>query len=303
MEIRTLRYFLAAAREENMTRAAELLHVTQPTLSKQLKSLEDELGKKLFTRHSFSIALTDEGVLLRNRAEDLVSMADKIEQEFLSLDDITGGTLYFGLAESCQIRYLAREIHAFKNKCPALHYHITSGDTEQVTEKMDKGLLDFAVICEVPDERKYNYIVFPEADYFGAVFPDDLDLAEKERITADDLAGRPLFCSQQSWENDIRPWAKEKFSRLHLEGSFRLSYNGSMFAKEKLGILLTLNNLIDTSKESGLVFRPLAPPLEMKMYLIWNKYQSFTPAADRFLSQVKLSFTKIRSTLTDGHPD
>ena len=127
MEIRTLRYFLAAAREENMTRAAELLHVTQPTLSKQLKSLEDELGKKLFTRHSFSIALTDEGVLLRNRAEDLVSMADKIEQEFLSLDDITGGTLYFGLAESCQIRYLAREIHAFKNKCPALHYHITWG--------------------------------------------------------------------------------------------------------------------------------------------------------------------------------
>ena len=291
MEIRTLRYFLAVAREENMTRAAELLHVTQPTLSKTLKGLEDELGKKLFTRHSFSIALTEEGVLLRDRAEDLVSMADKIEQEFLSLDDITGGDLYFGLAESYQIRYLAREIREFKKTYPGLRYHITSGDTEQVTEKLDKGLLDFAVICETPDERKYRSILFPEADHFGAVVPSDSELAKKDRISAEDLAGLPLFTSEQSWENDIRPWAGDKFSRLHLEGSFRLAYNGSMFAREGLGILLTLNNLVDTSPESGLVFRPLYPHLEMKMYLIWNKYQSFTPIAERFLKQLQSSFS------------
>ena len=290
MEIRTLRYFLAVAREENMSRAAELLHVTQPTLSKALKALEDELGKKLFTRHSFSIAMTEEGVLLRNRAEDLVSMADKIEKEFLSLDELTGGELYFGLAESYQIRYLAREIRTFKLSYPGLRYHITSGDTEQVTEKLDKGLLDFAVICETPDERKYHFVSFPEADYFGAAIPADSPLAGKESITADDLAGMPLFCSEQSWENDIRPWAKERFSALRLEGSFRLAYNGSMFAKEGLGILLTLNNLIDTSAESGLVFRPLSPRLEMKMYLIWNKYQSFTPIAERFLKQIQESF-------------
>ena len=291
MEIRTLRYFLAVAREENMSRAAELLHVTQPTLSKALKALEDELGKKLFTRHSFSIALTEEGILLRNRAEDLVSMADKIEKEFLSLDELTGGELYFGLAESYQIRYLAREIRTFKLSYPGLRYHITSGDTEQVTEKLDKGLLDFAVICETPDERKYHFVSFPEADYFGAAIPADSPLAGKESITADDLAGMPLFCSEQSWENDIRPWAKERFSALRLEGSFRLAYNGSMFAKEGLGILLTLNNLIDTSAESGLVFRPLSPRLEMKMYLIWNKYQSFTPIAERFLKQIRNSFS------------
>lgn len=290
MEIRTLRYFLAVAREENMSRAAEHLHVTQPTLSKALKALEDELGKKLFIRHSFSIALTEEGVLLRNRAEDLISMADKIEQEFLTLDDITGGDIYFGLAESYQIRYLAREIRAFKETYPDLRYHITSGDTEQVTEKLDKGLLDFAVICETPDERKYNCILFPEADYFGAVLPASSAPAKKECITAQDLAGRPLFCSEQSWENDIRPWAGDTFPQLHLEGSFRLSYNGSLFAKEGLGILLTLNNLIDTSSENGLVFLPLSPRLEMKMYLIWNKYQSFTPIAERFLKQVKDSF-------------
>ncbi len=292
MEIRTLRYFLAVAREENMSRAAELLHVTQPTLSKALKTLEEELGKKLFTRHSFSIALTEEGILLRNRAEDLVSMADKIEQEFLSLDDITGGDIYFGLAESYQIRYLAREIRTFKSFYPNIRYHITSGDTEQVTEKLDKGLLDFAVICETPDERKYHSLLFPESDFFGAVFPSDSPLAAKKSIRPDDLAGLPLFCSEQSWENDIQPWAKEQFARFHLEGSFRLSYNGSMFAKEGLGILLTLNDLIDTSPESGLVFRPLSPHLEMKMYLIWNKYQSFTPIAEKFLLQIQHSFKK-----------
>ena len=143
MELRTLRYFLAVAREENMTRAAETLHVTQPTLSKQLKSLEHELGKKLFIRHSFSIQLTEEGILLRKRAEDLVKMTDKISQEFLSLDDMTGGELYFGLAESYQIRYLAQEIQKFKKAYPSLHYHITSGDTEQVTEKLDCWISQF----------------------------------------------------------------------------------------------------------------------------------------------------------------
>ncbi len=292
MEIRTLRYFLAVAREENMTRAAELLHVTQPTLSKQMKSLEDELGKKLFIRHSFSIALTEEGMLLRSRAEDLVSMADKIEREFLSFGDITGGDIFFGLAESYQIRYLAREIRLFKAIYPDLHYHITSGDTEQVTEKLDKGLLDFGVICEAPDPRKYEYVLFPEADHFGAVFPAGSGLAEKEALTAEDLAGLPLFCSEQSWEKDIRPWAKETFSKLRLEGSFRLAYNGSMFAREGLGVLLTFNNLIDTSRESGLVFRPLFPRLEMNMYLIWNRYRSFTPIAERFLKQIRISFSR-----------
>ena len=138
MEIRILRYFLAVAREENMTRAAEQLHVTQPTLSKALKSLEDELGKKLFTRHSFSIQLTEEGALLRDRAEDLVSMADKIEKEFVSLDDMAGGELFLGLAESYQIKFIADVIKNLKNRFPGLHYHITSGDTEQVAEKLSK---------------------------------------------------------------------------------------------------------------------------------------------------------------------
>ena len=290
MEIRTLRYFLAVAREENMTRAAGHLHVTQPTLSKALRSLEEELGKKLFLRHSFRIELTEEGLLLRDRAEDLVSMADKIEKEFSSLDDITGGELYFGLAESYQIRTLAREIRTLKNLYPGLRYHITSGDTEQVTEKLDKGLLDFAVICETPDARKYACLPFPERDLFGLAFSSGSPLAEKKAVRVDDLAGLPLFCSEQSWRNDIEPWAGDRFGELRLEGSFRLAYNGSLFAREGLGYLLTLERLIDTSPGSGLVFRPLDPALEVRFYLIWNKYQTFTPIAERFLAQVRRSF-------------
>lgn len=290
MEIRTLKYFLAAAREENMTRAAELLHITQPTLSKALKSLEDELGKKLFVRHSFSIELTDEGILLRERAEDLIGMADRIEKEFVSLDDITGGELYFGLAESYQIRYLVREINEFKQSYPNLHYHITSGDTEQVAEKLDRGLLDFAVLAEIPDSRKYNSLVFPEADTWGVVMPTDSPLAKKKAIRSGDLIGLPLFCSGQGWEKDIPSWAKDQMKNLHLEGSFRLSYNASLFAKERLGYLLTFDKLIDTSAGSGLVFRPLAPKLETKLYLVWKKHPAFSPIAERFLSRITKSF-------------
>ena len=290
MEIRTLRYFLTVAREENMTRAAEQLHVTQPTLSKALKSLEDELGKKLFTRHSFSIRLTEEGVLLRNRAEDLVSMADRIEKEFISLDDITGGDLYFGLAESFQIRYLARSIHSFKQTYPGLRYHITSGDTEQVMEKLDKGLLDFVVLAETPDPGKYNSLVFPESDKWGLVMPEADTLAKKKAIRTDDLIGLPLFCSEQSWENDIPRWAGAKMDLLHLEGSFRLAYNASIFTKEHLGYLITFDRLVDTSPGSGLTFRPLTPRLETSLYLVWKKYQTFSPIAERFLAQIRSNF-------------
>ena len=291
MEIRTLRYFLAAAREENMTRAAENLHVTQPTLSKQLKSLENELGKKLFTRHSFSIRLTDEGILLRDRAEDLVRMADKIEQEFLSLDDINGGELFLGLAESCQIKYLARAIKDFRAKYPNLRYHITSGDTEQIADKLDKGLLDFLVLAEDPDPRKYEYIEFPEADIWGLVMPEKDPLAKKQTVSAADLIGRPLFCSEQAWLNVIKKWAGNAYPDLHLEGSFRLSYNGSVFAREGLGCLLTFDHLVDTSAGSGLAFRPLYPTLENRIYLVWNRYQTFTPIAERFLEQLRSSFS------------
>ena len=238
MEMRTLRYFLEVAREENMSNAAERMHVSQSTISKQLKGLEAELGKKLFIRHSFSIALTEEGMLLRKRAEDLLSMADKITEEFSAMDDIIGGNIYFGCAESYQIRYLARVIQRFKRKYPMFHYHITSGDTEQVTEKLDKGLLDFAIIVEEPDAKKYQILQMPEADRWGVIMPAECDLAKKDAVVFEDLIGLPLFCSEQGWRADLPKWCGERLKELTLEGSFRLSYNGAVFAREGLGYLL-----------------------------------------------------------------
>jgi len=286
LEIRTLRYFLAVAREENMTRAAEQLHVTQPTLSKQMKSLERELGSTLFTRRSFSIALTEEGRLLRRRAEDLVAMADRITDEFLELDDVLGGDLYLGLAESHQVRFLAREIKRLKEDCPGMRYHITSGDTEQVTEKLDKGLLDFAALVEEPDTARYEALNLPEADRWGIVTRADGELARKARVSVDDLEGLPLFCSEQSWAADLPRWAGARMAELRLEGTFRLAYNGSVFAREGLGHLLTFARLVDTGEDSGLVFRPLWPVLESPMYLIWHRQQVLSPIARRFLTQV-----------------
>ncbi len=290
MEIRTLRYFLEAAREENMSKAAERMHISQSALSKQLKGLEEELGKKLFKRHSFSIELTEEGMLLRKRAEDLLSMADKIAAEFSAMDDVIGGNIYFGCAESYQLRYLAGVIKNFKKLYPEFHYHITSGDTEQVTEKLDKGLLDFAVIVEQPDYKKYNVIKMPEADRWGLVMPASCPRVRKDKIMFDDLAGLPLFCSEQSWRVDLPLWCGERMKELTLEGSFRLPYNASVFTREGLGYLLTFEHLVNTSRESGLVFRPLYPELTTDMFIIWKKHQLFTPIAERFIGELKAAF-------------
>lgn len=284
MEIKVLQNFLTVAREENISKAADILHITQPTLSRQIKALEEELGQKLFVRHSFNIELTEAGMLLRKQAEDLISMATKIQDSFLGMDDFAGGDIYLGLAESYQIGFLADFIKKFKVKYPNLRYHITSGDTEQVTEKLEKGILDFAAIVEKPDFNKYNALPFPEADHWVAVVSTDNTLASKDFVSPEDLVGFPLFCSEQSWKNDIEPWAGNTFEKLYLEGSFRLAYNGSLFAKRDLGVLLTFDKIVDTSKNSGLKAVPLKPLLSTNMYLIWKKQQVFSPIAERFLS-------------------
>jgi len=293
MEIRTLRHFLAVAREENMTRAAETLHISQPTLSKELKVLESELGKKLFIRSSFSIRLTEEGMLLRDRAADLVDMADRIESEFLTLSDVTGGDIYLGLAESCQIRYLAREIKLLKEAYPGLRTHIASGDTEQVTDRLDKGLLDFAVLAEEPNLRKYNALAFPDEDVWGLIMPKGDSLSKNSSICFEDLLGLPLFCSTQAWNGEVARWCGGRQEELSLEGSFKLAYNGSVFVREGLGYLLTFDRLVDTSKTSGLCFRPLSPRLTTKLYLVWKKYPTFSPIAERFLQKIKQVFLPV----------
>lgn len=290
MELKELRWFLALAEEGNMTRAAEQLHVTQPTLSKQMKALEAELHQKLFVRQSAGVRLTEAGRLLREEASDVVALADRMEGRFVSLGSLAGGKLYFGLAESCQIRHLAAEVKRLKEKCPGLEYHVISGVSMQVTDKLDKGILDFAVLAERPDGAKYEWLPFPEKDRWGLVMPADCALAEKDAVAFDDLVGLPLLCSAQAWKRDIPRWCGRRFKQLRLEGSFGLAYNGAVFAREGLGYLLALDKIVDTSEGSGLAFKPLTPALETELYLVWRKNASLTPIARRFLTQVRDSF-------------
>lgn len=287
MEIRVLRYFIQIAREGNMSRAAEILHVSQPTLSKQIADLEVELGKKLFKRISGGIMLTDEGMLLRKRAEDILDMVDKTSDEFKALDDITGGDVQIGCAESYQIKYLARVIQKLKEDYPGLRYHLSSGNTEQVTERLNKGLLDLAVIVQPPDLSKYNYLVVPETDKWGVLMRKDSPLANKDKIVFDDLIDVPLICSSQALIEDIPRWCGEKVDLLNISGTINLFYNGSVFVQEGLGYMLTFDNLANTSNDSKLCFRPLEPILETKMYVIWKKYQIFTPIAEILLNELK----------------
>ena len=292
MEIRVLRYFLEIAREENMTRAAERLHVSQPSLSKQMKELERELGKKLFRRGSASIHLTDEGMLLRKRAEDILAMVDKTTEEFKSLDEVAGGDVYIGCAESSQIQYLAEIIRKFRERYPLLKYHILSGDTLQVAERLDRGLLDFAVIVEPPNLQKYNYIELPVADTWGVVMRKDCPLAKKESVTADDLTSYDLMSSPQSLEADFPRWCGEKMDELNVVGTVNLFFNGTVFVKAGNCLLLTFDHLADTGSDSELCFRPLTPPLQSKMYIIWKRYQVFSPIAERLIEEIKNAFTK-----------
>lgn len=286
MEIRVLRYFMQIAREGSMTRAAEYLHVSQSALSKQMKELENELGKKLFRRGSSSVSLTDEGMLLRKRAEDLLAMADKIEREFKSMDDITGGDIYIGCAESRLIKYLAYAVKELNEQYSNIHYHITSGDTQQVTERLDRGLLDFAFIAEPPDLSKYNYLEIPEQDTWGVLMRKDCPLAEKTQIKIDDILPYPVFCSEQAAKVDLPRWCGENIDQLNIMSTFNLSGNAAVFVREGLGITLTFDKLIEIDKEGDLCFRPITPVLKTKMYAIWKKYQIFTPVAQLMLKQL-----------------
>lgn len=287
MELRVLRYFLEVAREGSVTRAAERLHISQPTISRQLKDLEAELGKKLFVRGSSSVRLTDEGVLLRRRAEDILDMVDKTAGEFKALGEIVGGEIHIGCAESDGIKHLARCIKAVQARCPAIRVHLYSGDTDDLAQRLDQGLLDFAVIAQAVDLSRYNYLELPGKDIWGVIMRKDAPLAQKEAVRIGDLMDLPLIVSRQGLREDIPKLFGEKADRLNVTATLNLAYNGSVLAREGLGYVLTFDKLVDTSEGSGLCFRPLEPALETKLSVIWKKYQVFSPAAGLLLEEME----------------
>ena len=287
MELRVLRYFLAVAREGSVTRAAQRLHVSQPTLSKQIKDWEGELGKKLLVRSSFSVRLTEEGLLLRRRAEEILSMVDKTEEEFKALDEISGGDIHIGAAESDSIKHLARRIKAVQTRYPRIRVHVYSGDRSDLAQRLEQGLLDFAVLVESGDLSRYNYLPLPDGDTWGVILRRDHPLAEREGITPEDLLEVPLICPRQGLQKELSDWFQERVDGLTIVATCNLAYNGGVLAKEGLGCLLSFDRLVDTGPDSPLCFRPLMPPLRSRLFLVWKKYAVFSPAAAVLLEELK----------------
>ncbi len=287
MEIRVLKYFLAVAREGSITGAANSLHLTQPTLTRQLQDLEKELGQKLLVRG----VLTPEGMLLRKRAEEIIDMVEKTEAEFHSITDTISGDIYIGGGETDSMKYIAEIIKEIQEEYPQVKFHIYSGNAEDVTEKLDRGLLDFGVLIQPIDLSKYDYITLPEKDVWGVISRKDSPLAAKEVITLEDLIDIPLLASRQmspkySRDSGFLDWFGEKFDNLNIVATYNLVYNAAIMVKAGVGAAVTLDKLVNTSTDSELCFRPLSPKLESGLDIVWKKNQVFSPAAKLFLDKL-----------------
>ena len=295
MEIRVLRYFLAIAREGSITNAANFLHVTQPTLSRQIRELEEELGQKLFVRKSHSMTLTNEGMILRKRAEEIVSMVDKTEAEFSSMENIIGGDIYIGGGETDAIKLVADVVNELRNDYPDIHYHLYSGNAADVTERLDKGLLDFGILIQPADISKYDYINLPAKDVWGVIMRKDSPLAQKNFIHKEDLLNIPLICSRQAMsqersKNEFVQWFGEYFEKLDVVTTFNLVYNAAIMVEAGIGYAVTIDKLTNTSESSSLCFRPLEPKIESGLNIIWKKYQIFSAPAELFLVRLRERF-------------
>lgn len=295
MEIRVLQYFLAIAREQSIIRAAESLNLSQPTLSTQIKHLEEDLGKQLLirgTKGSRKVTLTKEGMILRKRAEEILELVKKTENEITLSDNIIMGDVYIGTGETDGIRLLAKAAKKLQKTHPRIHYHITSGNAIFVMEQLDKGLIDFGIVFGNPDLKKYDALKLPSKDTWGVLMPKDSPLAGKDTISPKDLWDKPLILSQQEANGgEVMQWMKKKPSHLNIVSTYNLLFNASLLVEEGLGYAICFDNIIHTSQNSNLCFRPLAPELTTEMCIIWKKYQVFSKPAEKFLSALRESFS------------
>ncbi len=291
MDIRVLQYFLAVAREESITRAAETLRMTQPPLSRQLKDLEEEVGKQLLIRGSKKVTLTEDGMLLRKRAEEMIALMEKTKSELSSSDKNISGEIYMGSGETDAVSTIAKVAKNLQKEHPLIRYHIYSGDAEHIVERLDKGLIDFGLLVEPFDNSKYDFIRLPVKDTWGVLMRKDSPLAEKESICAEDLWDKPLIISHQTAiSNEMIAWLRKDVSQLNIVATYDLLYNASRFVKMGFGYAIALDKLINTSGDSNLCFRPLYPVSEAGLCIVWKKYQVFSRAAGRFIQKLKDEF-------------
>ncbi len=287
MEIRVLEYFLAAAREQTISGAAEALHLTQPTLSRQLRELEEELGAQLFIRGSRRLTLTEEGMHLRKRAEEIVSLVSRTKDELSQTAESLSGDVYIGAGETREMRILAGVMQDIRSEYPGVRFHTVSGDSADIIERLERGLFDFCLVMGNVDIARYNSLRLPAEDSFGLLTRRDSPLAGKGKIIPADLAGVPVMFSRQALiRDDFSEWLGKPMAEVELAGSYNLTYNASIMAQAGLADIVTLDGLINTAG-TDLTFIPLDPPFRIGMHLIWKKYQVFAKPAELFLERLR----------------
>mgnify|MGYP005766264403 FL=1 len=290
-----MKYFLAIAKEGSITKAADSLYLTQPTLTRQIQNLEQELGQKLFVRGKYRVSLTPEGLIFKKRAEEIIDLVEKTCAEFASTNEVIKGDIYIGCGETDSMKYIAAVMKELQNEYPEIKFHIYSGNAEDVTEKLDKGLLDFGVLIQPIDLSKYDYLTLPKKDVWGVIMRKDSPLAAKKVITLKDLLNVPIIASRQmskkySKESGFLDWFGKEFNNLNIAATYNLLYNAAIMVDAGIGYAVSLDKLADTSEQSSLCFRPLSPKLESGLDIVWKKNQVFSPAAQLFLTKLKEKF-------------
>jgi len=291
MDVRVLRYFLAVAQEESISGAAEYLHLTQPTLSRQLMDLEQELGKKLFIRGSRRVTLTEDGLFLRQRATEIVDLVDKTESDFREDEGDVSGDIYIGGGETAAMRLIAQIAKELQEQYPRIRYHLYSGNGDDIMERLDKGLLDFGLLIEPVDLKKYDHIRLPVTDTWGVLMRKDSPLAEKDSIIPEDLWSVPLLISHQSMvKHGLSGWMGKGLDEINIAATYNLLFNAALMVEAGIGYAVCLDKLVNTMDISGLCFRPLAGSMDAGMDIAWKKYQMFSKPSQKFLERLQASF-------------
>jgi len=288
MDVRVLKYFLTVAQEENITRAAEILHTSQSNLSRQLADLENETGKKLFERGNRKISLTEEGMFLRKRAKEIIELVERTESDLSTYDEIISGVVHIGAAETHAMRLLADSMLMLRNSHPQIQFDIFSGSTVEVTDLINKGLIDFGILVAPVDLQRYDYLQLPTRDIFGVLMRKDSPLANLSSITPDDIKDQPVLCSKQQIDGNIlSSWLGIDPKDLNVVSTFNLITTPAMMVEAGLGYAFTFDKLVKTDGDSNLCFRPLDPVMDTGLYMVWKKYQIFTKSASAFLEEVR----------------
>lgn len=288
MDIRVLKYFLTVAQEENITNAAERLHISQPPLSRQIHDLENELGVKLFERTNRKVILTEEGILLKQRAEEIIELVEKTKADVSPSTSEISGDIYIGSGETEGVRTLARVIYRIRQNYPNIHFHFYSGHAEEVSEKLDKGLLDFGICIEPANMSKYELLKLPTTDCWGVLMRKDNTLAEKKTIKPKDLLKIPIITANQAMvEGEFAGWSGGISKRYDVVATYNLLYNASLLVEENVGVALCIDEIIRDYPENILCFRPLEPSLNVGLDIIWKKHYVFSKAAEIFLEELR----------------